>query len=160
VTLVLALPRAASLKKVLQQCAAMGIKRFLLIGAQRVEKSYWSSSALDDDSMKDHLCLGLEQARDTVLPVVEVFRRFRAFVDERLAGLLAEGTGYLASPEAAAPFPSPPRLPAFVVLGPEGGFMPGETARLVDAGLFPVSLGPRILRVETAAVAMVARALA
>ncbi|MFK4765028.1 16S rRNA (uracil(1498)-N(3))-methyltransferase [Desulfobaculum sp. SPO524] len=37
------------------------------------------------------------------------------------------------------------------VLGPEGGFAPGEAEALVDAGFTPVSLGGSILRWETAA---------
>ena len=37
------------------------------------------------------------------------------------------------------------------VLGPEGGFAPGEAERLVDDGFAPVSLGPGVLRWETAA---------
>jgi 16S rRNA (uracil1498-N3)-methyltransferase len=43
-------------------------------------------------------------------------------------------------------------LGAFV--GPEGGWAPGEAADGRQAGLQPVNLGPRILRTETAAVAI------
>lgn len=38
-------------------------------------------------------------------------------------------------------------------IGPEGDFTPAETGRLRAAGMAPVTLGPRVLRVETAAVA-------
>ncbi len=38
-------------------------------------------------------------------------------------------------------------------IGPEGDFTPDETDRLRSAGMTPISLGPRILRVETAALA-------
>ena len=37
------------------------------------------------------------------------------------------------------------------VLGPEGGFAPGEAERLMEGGFAPVSLGPGVLRWETAA---------
>jgi 16S rRNA (uracil1498-N3)-methyltransferase len=40
---------------------------------------------------------------------------------------------------------------AFILLGPEGGFDPDETAAALSAGFLSVSLGPRILRAETAA---------
>ena len=40
--------------------------------------------------------------------------------------------------------------------GPEAGFTAGEEAALVDAGFIPASLGPRVLRTETAAVAALA----
>jgi len=44
---------------------------------------------------------------------------------------------------------------ALVLIGPEGGFSSGEVAAAVGAGYKPVSLGSRILRAETAAVAAV-----
>jgi len=40
--------------------------------------------------------------------------------------------------------------------GPEAGFTEEEEARLVEAGFVPASLGPRVLRTETAAVAALA----
>jgi 16S rRNA (uracil1498-N3)-methyltransferase len=39
---------------------------------------------------------------------------------------------------------------AFLLLGPEGGFDPQETAAAASAGFVSTSLGPRILRAETA----------
>jgi 16S rRNA (uracil1498-N3)-methyltransferase len=41
-------------------------------------------------------------------------------------------------------------------IGPEGGFAPAELAAAREAGWQPVSLGPRILRIETAAIALAA----
>jgi 16S rRNA (uracil1498-N3)-methyltransferase len=41
--------------------------------------------------------------------------------------------------------------PHAVVIGPEGGFTPGEVAAATGAGATPASLGPRILRSETVA---------
>lgn len=47
--------------------------------------------------------------------------------------------------------------PSAVLVGPEGGFSPAERARLrALAFVTPVALGPRILRAETAAVALLA----
>jgi len=37
-----------------------------------------------------------------------------------------------------------------IVIGPEGGFAPTEVQAAVAAGMHPVSLGPRILRTQTA----------
>ncbi len=42
-----------------------------------------------------------------------------------------------------------------VLVGPEGGFTPGEAATALEAGFAPAGLGPRILRAETAAIAAV-----
>jgi len=45
-----------------------------------------------------------------------------------------------------------------IAVGPEGGFTAEEVGMAVTAGWTPVDLGPRILRVETAALVLVARA--
>ena len=44
-----------------------------------------------------------------------------------------------------------------LAIGPEGGFIPYEVEKLVEAGLKPVHLGPRILRVETAVPVLLSR---
>jgi 16S rRNA (uracil1498-N3)-methyltransferase len=61
------------------------------------------------------------------------------------------------------PLPSLPidsALPLLVLVGPAGGFEPSEASALRAAGFLPASLGPRILRAETAAVAAVSIAQA
>ena len=44
-------------------------------------------------------------------------------------------------------------LIALLVLGPEGGFSRGEVERAEQKGFRPVSLGPRVLRADTATIA-------
>ena len=44
-----------------------------------------------------------------------------------------------------------PSQPVAIVIGPEGGFTDPEVASLIESGWQPVSLGPTILRIETAA---------
>jgi 16S rRNA (uracil1498-N3)-methyltransferase len=44
---------------------------------------------------------------------------------------------------------------ALIIIGPEGGFSPGEAKAAIGAGFKPVTLGSRILRAETAAIAAV-----
>ncbi len=47
-----------------------------------------------------------------------------------------------------------------IMIGPEGGFSQEEILTLADAGVRRISLGPRILRAETAAIAAIAGAMA
>lgn len=47
-----------------------------------------------------------------------------------------------------------------LIVGPEGGMSPEEVARMANAGARPVTLGPRILRTETAGLVAVAALLA
>ena len=50
--------------------------------------------------------------------------------------------------------PLPREKAVFLFIGPEGGFSGGEIAALTGAGARTVHLGPRILRTETAAAAV------
>ncbi|MCE2392952.1 MAG: 16S rRNA (uracil(1498)-N(3))-methyltransferase [Proteobacteria bacterium] len=158
VDLVLALPRPPSLRRVLQQATALGVKRFALIHSARVEKSFWNSSALRPAALEEQLRLGLEQSRDTVLPSVETFRRFRPFVEDTLPEWSRGRRLRLAHPAPDGP-PSPGETPeasgpSVLIVGPEGGFVPYEFERLCEAGARPLALGSRPLRVETAVVAL------
>ncbi len=47
-----------------------------------------------------------------------------------------------------------------IIIGPEGGITAQEVRRMRDAGAVPVTLGPRILRTETAAMTAAALAMA
>jgi RsmE family RNA methyltransferase len=149
-TLVLALPRPKMLRRILRGIAEVGIKQLHLIHSYRVEKSYWQSPLLRPQPLRDYLIAGLEQASDTVLPSVSLHRRFRPFAEDTLPGLLSDRHGLLASPHATRNYPASPPSPALLAIGPEGGFIPFEENILTAAGCRPVSLGARILRVETA----------
>ena len=50
----------------------------------------------------------------------------------------------------------PPTSPVMLAVGPEGGFTKPEIQLAIDAGWQIFSLGPRILRTETAAIALMA----
>ncbi len=157
VDLVLALPRPPMLRRILEASSAMGVKRIVLLHSARVEKSYWQSHVLAPEAIERHLRLGLEQAVDTVPPEVELARRFRPFVEDRLPELLAGREGLVADPSFDAPCPRVGEIgPAVMVVGPEGGFVPFELGLLETAGLRGVGLGQRILRVEHATIALLA----
>jgi len=49
-----------------------------------------------------------------------------------------------------------PTRPLALATGPEGGFTDAEVAALAERGFIPVYLGPRVLRAETAPVALLA----
>jgi 16S rRNA (uracil1498-N3)-methyltransferase len=61
-----------------------------------------------------------------------------------------------ARPRPLAGFPRPQSL--LVLIGPPGGWDPAEVVRLTGAGFAEASLGPRVLRSETAAIAAVTAA--
>ncbi len=90
-------------------------------------------------------------------------------IDEALplADLAWEGAAWVADPGAergvaeatdALVRDGVPRLTA--ISGPEGGFAPDELGALRERGAVPVSFGPRVLRAETAPLALAAAVLA
>jgi 16S rRNA (uracil1498-N3)-methyltransferase len=151
VSLLLALPRPKILRKVLQAVAAMGVKRLVLLGSYRVEKSYWGSPVLAPEALRAELRLGLEQGKDTRLPEVSLERFFKPFVEDRLDGTFP-GARLLADPAAPRHLEALPRPGggACIAVGPEGGWTPYEAAQLAARGFTPFSLGPRPLRVDQA----------
>jgi len=156
-TLVLAVPRPKMLRRLFQTVATLGVPRLILVNSYKVEKSFWQTPFLNPETVRENLVLGLEQARDTVLPEVIMEKRFKPFVEDRLPAI-ADGTlGLVGHP---GPYPACPRAvegPVTLAIGPEGGWIPYEVELLGKAGLAPVQLGERILRVETAVTALLSR---
>lgn len=157
ITLVLALPRPKVLNRVVAAIASLGIKRLFLINAWRVEKSYWKSPRLSEENLRAQAVIGVEQARDTILPQIETRRLFRPFVEEELPSIIAGSISLLAHPYATEDCPRAIEEPVTLVIGPEGGFIQKEIDSLEKIGFKPVTMGPRILRVETAIATIIGR---
>lgn len=157
-TLIVALPRPLILKRVLHAATTLGIKKLVLLAARRVERSFWQSKALHAEAIREQLILGLEQARDTALPEVTLAPHFRPFVENELPEIQRGTLGLVAHPGASAPCPrGPTTQPVTLAIGPEGGFNDFEVDKLSAAGLVPVHIGDRILRVDAAVSALLGR---
>lgn len=153
IDLLLAMPRPKILRKVLPAAASMGVKRIVLVNAARVEKSYFDSPLLDAGRLRETLLAGLEQSRDTVLPDVYVRGLFRPFVEDEVTEMWPAAARVVAHPDAHESIEGAGALPGnrrVVAIGPEGGWVPFEVNLLERQGFRPFSLGPRILRVDTA----------
>ena len=157
ITVILALPRPKMLRRVLQTIAAMGVKNVYLINSTRVEKSFWQSPFLQPQAIEEQLILGLEQAKDTILPSVHLRKLFKPFVEDELTDIVGDSTAIIAHPGAKTPCPINLNSQVTLAIGPEGGFIPYEVTKLSAIGFDPMHLGPRILRVETAVPALLGR---
>jgi RsmE family RNA methyltransferase len=157
ITLILALPRPKALKRCIEAITAMGVKKIFIIQSFRVEKSYWESPVLSEDTLRGHMLLGLEQACDTLLPHVELRKRFKPFVEDEAPELIKDTLPLVAHPRAEKICPYHTDRPVTLAVGPDGGFIPYEIGLFQKSGFGPVSLGTRILRVEHAVPALIGR---
>ena len=157
VTLILALPRPKTYKKILQAATAMGVKKFIVINSWKVDKSYWDSPVLSEEETREQFILGLEQGGDTALPEISFRQRFKPFVEDELPEIIKDRLPLLAHPGAACDCPRNLTEPLVLCIGPEGGFTEYEVALLEKCGMQPVNIGARILRTEFAVCAILGR---
>jgi 16S rRNA (uracil1498-N3)-methyltransferase len=159
IDLLLALPRPKVLRRLWAQLAALGVGHIRLTNAERVERDYFDAHVVGEATYRPLLIEGLQQAADTRLPRVSVHRRFRPLVEDEL-GPAADGERRLVahpgapSPAGLADLPDAARV--LLAIGPEGGWNPFELELLARHGFETVGLGPRILRTDTACVALLA----
>ena len=133
---------------IVEKAAEMGAARIL-----PVQTEHTNAGRVKRERLQAHAVEAAEQCGGTFVPEVAEMAPLGALLDgwdagrrilwpdEALAGPASTLSGAEAGPWA-------------ILVGPEGGFSDGERARLRGmACVTPVSLGPRILRADTAAVA-------
>ena len=163
VDLVLAPPRPRVLKRLLPQLATLGVGRIVLVGAKKVEKDFWGATLLKEEIYRPLLVDGLMQGCvSSLVPTLETRRSFRKFVTDELDALFPTANRLVAHPYGAdgggaanGARSGAGRL--LLAIGPEGGWTDEEVALLEAHGFARHSLGPRILRTDTATVALLAQ---
>ena len=149
VHLILALPRPKVLRRMVMDAVTLGVQRISLIHSYRVDKSYWQSPFLQH--LDDYVTLGLEQAGDTIEPEIQLYKRFKPFVEDVLPTFISDQKpAYVAHPYAEQQMPHAIQHSCCLIVGPEGGFIPYEVDLLKKNGCQARRLGNRILRTETA----------
>ena len=156
IDLVLAPPRPRVMKRLLPQLAALGVGRIVLVGARKVEKDFWGATLLKEEIYRPLLVEGLMQCGATVLPELLVRRNFRRFLDEELDALFPNSDRIVAHPCPDSSATSALNGRPLVAIGPEGGWTDNEVELLEAHGFRRFSLGPRILRTDTATISLVA----
>lgn len=157
--LIQAVTKGRSMDLIIQKATELGAYRLIPILAERsvpqlegervsarVER--WVSVAVE----------AIKQCGSPWLPMVDPPRTLQAWLDrgERfdlalLASLQPDGVHPRDRLEALWRNRGPEVLEVAVWIGPEGDFTVSETGLIVAAGAFPVTLGPQVLRSETAA---------
>ncbi|MEZ5962722.1 MAG: RsmE family RNA methyltransferase [Planctomycetota bacterium] len=161
--LVLAVPRPKVLLRCVETAAALGFAKILLVRTWRTDKSHVLASAMALPALHAHAILGLEQARRTRSPQIEVHDRFRPFVEDQLDAGCGPSVRILADPDAdldladALAVATPgtgleglPQRALALAIGPERGFTDFERELLASRGFVACHAGRHPLRVETA----------
>ncbi len=156
--LILAPPRPRAFKRLLPQLAQLGVGRIFLVGAKKVEKDFWGATILKEANYRPLLLDGLMQAGTSILPTIEIRKAFGRFIDEELPQMSGRKIVAHPTPQAQSFAPeAKTRERLILAVGPEGGWTDEEFARLTAKGFAHYSLGARILRTDTAVVALLAR---
>lgn len=162
IDVILAPPRPRAFKRLIPQLAALGVRRIVLIGAEKTEKAFWGAQVLKPQLYRPLFIDGLMQAGTTALPTLTIEKSFRRYaVNGRLAADFPTPHRIAAHPGADHSLlsfgnPAQDGLPVLAV-GPEGGWTDGELEILESLSFRRYSLGPRILRTDTALIALLAR---
>jgi RsmE family RNA methyltransferase len=156
IDLLLAMPRPKVIKRLWAQLAALGVGRIVVVNADKVERFYFDSHVLDPGFFNPLLIEGLQQARCTRLPDVQVRRFFKPFVEDELDALSAGSLKLVADPSGEKRISDLVYDTERVMLavGPEGGWTPYELDKLQEHGFERFRMGSRILRTDTACIGL------
>jgi len=147
--LIIALVKRGRVETIVEKAAELGVRRVRLTITRRTNVDFVKLGRLDAIAME-----AAEQTGRLDVPTVEDPVKLAEILDgwdpARKLVFCDEGGDALPAIQALAGSQGP----AAILIGPEGGFSPEERERLRALPFVtPVSLGPRILRADTAAIA-------
>ena len=168
--LILAPPRPRVMKRLLPQLATLGVRRIFLVGAEKVEKAFWGAQLLKPEIYRPLLVDGLMQgAVSTILPTIHQVKNMRRWLESAdfEQDFQLQSTRIVAHPyylEGTVPTKLPGTVPTKLqgtvpvfAIGPEAGWTDAEVAMLEEHAFRRYGLGKRILKTETATIALLSR---
>jgi 16S rRNA (uracil1498-N3)-methyltransferase len=154
VTLAVGMPANERMDALVEKATELGVavlqplmceRSVLRLSGERAERrrAHWQGIAI----------AASEQSGRTRVPQIEPVRSLTDWLPQPSAG-----ERWLLSPGATRPLAMPPKgaQEVIVLSGPEGGLSAAEEALARSAGFEPASLGPRVLRSDTAPLAVLA----
>jgi 16S rRNA (uracil1498-N3)-methyltransferase len=153
VTIALACAEPSRVEWAIEKGTECGAAGFVLLDAERSQRSHVAALSKRIPRLIRIAEEATKQCDRTIVPLVEGPKSIEEFLrglgEERL--VVADPSG-----EPIASF-APGPAPAMLAIGPEGGFAPAEISSFAEKSPVFLSLGPRILRLETAVVAALVR---
>lgn len=156
VHLVQGISRGERMDFVVQKATELGVKRITPV---LTEYSMVKLDGSRAEKRRDHwqriATSASEQSGRVRLPLIDTPIPLKNWLGDKPQRI---DTELILKPGAAATLPSlrPPETKICVLVGPEGGFSDSEYEDAEISGFKAVSLGPRVLRTETAAIATLA----
>jgi len=154
--LVQGVSRGERMDFVVQKATELGVKRISPVltefGVVKLDKARAEKRREHWQKVAASAC---EQCGRVRLPLIDIPLPLKHWFGSKPDQVDAE---LILKPGASTPLAGigPPETKVCVLVGPEGGFSDSEFEDAAIAGFEPVSLGPRVLRTETAAVAALA----
>lgn len=154
ITLYQGLPKKDKFEWILQKCTELGVARFVPVFTQRTVPDQMTPTKRT--RLERIITEAAEQSRRGRLPELRDPMPFEQAIAE--SGQFSVALiPYEAEQQARLGDKLPTEADSIALfIGPEGGFSVQEIEAAKTAGVQPISLGPRILRTETAAIATVA----
>lgn len=154
--LVLALPplKGDRMEWVIEKATELGVGEIWPVVTVRTDAAGRPALQGSRQERWDKVAAGAaEQCGRAVVPLIRPTTTFPRLLDEPF-----EGTRLILSPNAGPGVPTAmaPVQAALCLVGPAGGWDPSEEETAAARGITPLGLGPRVLRAETAAVAVTA----
>jgi 16S rRNA (uracil1498-N3)-methyltransferase len=155
ITLVQAIPKGKLLEAIIQKATELGVWRIVPLLSQRVTTHLeGESSEHKAEKWRQTAVEAIKQCGQRWLPQVDAPTTLAAWLgrgdkfDLTLVASLQEDSRHL-----RAYVPAGARRPQVICvwIGPEGDFAPEEMEAIKGAGALPITLGPLVLRSETAA---------
>jgi len=158
--------KAAKFEVVLQKCTELGVAAFVPLLCERAVAAADEAGEAKRRRWARIAAEAMEQCGGTRLPALSAPRPLMhalAGLPPRAVALIpweeARDTTLRAALASALASQQPGAAEVHLFIGPEGGFSAGEIALARRHGAIPITLGPRILRAETAAIAAATLAL-
>lgn len=156
ITLLVALIKFDRIELLLEKATELGVGRIQFFGAERSERGLeqgaekrlarWRRIVLESSQQSRRVRMPELAAPVSYRDVLKLEATHRLFLDEERTGSpILDAVASISRPSSVA-----------LLVGPEGGWTQHEREEARDAGWTVVSLGPQVLRTETAAMAALA----
>lgn len=153
VTPLLPLLKSEKMELVLQKASELGVKRIVLVNCERcnvkIDEQTFTKKRIRYQKICEEAC---EQSRRLTIPIIDGIFDLKSLPNKYLSTINLVAYERLVGDNNMFPMDKKVNDITYLI-GPEGGFSEKEIDLLIKKGFECISLGKRILRVETAAIA-------